>query len=132
MNAVKNDEQSVVLMKAFNNACVALGFGNTEKSKLLCINKSTLSRNVDKGFLPESKAGELQLHFIKLYRSLFAISGGDGEFMSYWFHTENQALNGVPAYLCLSIDGLFRINQYLDTMQNINTPHNEMVSIKNK
>lgn len=117
MNAVKNTDQSVVLMKAFNNACVALGFENTEKSKLLGVNESILSRNAEKGFLPRSKMGELQLHFINLYRSLFAISGGDGEFMLHWFHTKNQTLNGIPASLCLSIEGLFRTNQYLDAMQ---------------
>jgi len=89
MSTVKNADQSVVLMKAFNNACVALGFGNTEKSTLLEMSESTLSRNADKGFFPESKTGELQLHFIKLYCSLFAISGGDGKFMSHWFHTKN-------------------------------------------
>jgi len=35
MNALQNADQSVVLMKAFNNTCVALGFENTETSKLL-------------------------------------------------------------------------------------------------
>lgn len=120
MNAVKNANQSVVLMKAFNNACVALGFEKTERSKLLGVSKYILDQNVNKGFLPESKTGELQLHFIKLYRSLFAISGGDGEFMSHWFHTKNKTLNGIPASLCLSAEGLFRTNQYLDAMQNTN------------
>ena len=84
MNAAKNDHKSVVLMKAFNNACEALNFSDKDKSKLLEVSKSILARNIHKGFPLESKTGELQLQFIMLYRSLFAISDGDSE---HWFNT---------------------------------------------
>ena len=117
MNTVKKADPAAVLMKAFNNACGALNIGNAEKSNMLGVNVSTLSRNLDKGFSPDSKTGELQLHFVRLYRSLFAIAGGDIEFMNHWYHTKNNALNGAPDKLCLSIEGLFRTNQYLDAMR---------------
>jgi len=117
MNTLSKPEPSAVLMKAFNNACQILNVTNVQRGKILGVNASTLSRNVNKGFAPDSKAGELQLHFIRLYRSLFAIAGGDNAFMNHWFHTDNKALNGTPALLCLSIDGLFRANQYLDAMR---------------
>ena len=62
MKALEKVEQSAVLMKAFNTACVALGISNSEKGQILGVNGSTLSRNSIKGFAPSSKTGELQLH----------------------------------------------------------------------
>jgi len=117
MNTLPKPNPSGVLMKAFNNACDSLDMSVQERALLLGVNKVTLNRNSQKGFSPESKTWELQLHFIRLYRSLYAISGGDCNFMLHWFKTENSALNGVPASICLKIDGLFRTNQYLDAMR---------------
>ncbi|MFT4929881.1 MAG: hypothetical protein ACI8WB_006016 [Phenylobacterium sp.] len=116
LKVVKADE-ATVLSKAFNNACQALSVSNAQAGRILGVNPSTLARNVDKGFSPKSKTGELQLHFIRLYRSLFAIAGGDMTFMNHWFMTDNTALAGVPAQLCERIDGLLRINDYLDAMR---------------
>ncbi len=117
MNTLLKPNPSEVLMKAFNNACDTLKMNTKERSQLLGVNRTTLNRNVQHGFSPESKTWELQLHFIRLYRSLYAIAGGDAEFMSHWFQTSNTALNGIPASICLKIEGLFRINQYLDAMR---------------
>jgi len=117
MSALLKPNKSEVLMKAFNNASEALKLGVKERALLLGVNRGTLNRNAHKGFSPESKAWELQLHFIRLYRSLYAIAGGDSEFMLHWFNTENNALNGAPALICLKIEGLFRTNQYLDAMR---------------
>ncbi len=117
MTSVQKADKAAVLMKAFNNACDAMHISAADKSSMLGVNASTLSRNAGKGFSVDSKTAELQLHFIRLYRSLFAIAGGDAEFMYHWYSTNNTALNGVPAVLCLSIEGLFRTNQYLDAMR---------------
>lgn len=117
MSTAQKTDKSAVVMKAYNNACDVLGINTTDKSSMLGVNASTLSRNAQKGFSPQSKTGELQLHFIRVYRSLFAIAGGDNEFMLHWYHSNNIALNGVPAALCLSIEGLLRTNQYLDAMR---------------
>jgi len=117
MSALAKEDPAFVLMKAFNNACDVLKITQTDKSKILGVNASTLNRNTIKGFSPTSKTGELQLHFIRLYRSLFAMAVGDIEFMRHWYTTGNKALNGTPATLCLKIEGLFRANQYLDAMR---------------
>jgi len=117
MNVVTKHEPAIVLMTAFNNACEVLNVSRDDKSKILGLNKSTLSRKSNMGFSPKSKTGELQLHFIRIYRSLYAIAGGDSDFMSHWFTTENKALNGVPVLMCQTIQGLFSVNQYLDAMR---------------
>lgn len=117
MNAIEKPIPSSVLMKAFDNACNELSVSRADKRKILGVNTSTLTRKSDIGFSLASKTGELQLHFIRLYRSLFAISGGDKEFMRHWCSTKNNAFKGVPMDLCQSIQGLLSVNQYLDAMR---------------
>jgi DNA-binding XRE family transcriptional regulator len=110
-------DKALVLMKAFNNACSELGVNKTQAGKIIGVNRSTLSRKETNGFAPESKPGELSLHFIRLYRSLFAISGGDKGFMQHWFTTENTSLGGIPADKVQSVLGLIQANEYLDAMR---------------
>jgi hypothetical protein len=117
MNEVIKKNPAEVLMNAFNAACKELGLDTTEKSEVLGVNRTTLTRNNTKGFLPNSKTGEIQLNFIRIYRSLYAIAGGDSEFMRHWFKTHNKGLNGVPTELCKKLEGVFRVNQYLDAMR---------------
>jgi hypothetical protein len=115
--AVAKANESGVLMKAFGNACRALLVSNVQAGQIIGVNPSTLSRNSNKGFSPQSKTGELQLQFIRLYRSLFAIAGGDLQFMQHWYQTSNSALGGIPAQMCQTITGLVSANQYLDAMR---------------
>jgi DNA-binding XRE family transcriptional regulator len=110
-------DKASVLMKAFNNACSELGVNKVDAGKIIGVNRSTLSRKEVQGFTPGSKQAELSLHFIRLYRSLFAISGGDKDFMHHWFTTANSALGGAPAERVLSVLGLVQTNEYLDAMR---------------
>jgi hypothetical protein len=113
---LQNDKAGV-LMKAFKNACQHLGVSNEEAGDILGVNKSTLNRNSLSGFPLNSKTSELQLHFVRLYRSLFSIAGGDFDFMKHWYRTDNEVLNNVPAVLCTRIEGLIRTTEYLDAMR---------------
>lgn len=121
MSALKKPEYSAnsgsVLFKAFNNACAELGVSKTVAGRIIGVNRSTLSRKENVGVEPGSKQGELSLHFVRLYRSLFAISGGDKHFMQHWFKTHNTGLGGIPVELVQSILGLVRTNEYLDAMR---------------
>lgn len=121
MSALKQPDfegnKSTLLFKAFNNACAELGVNKTAAGKIIGVNRSTLSRKGSVGLEPDSKSGELSLHFVRLYRSLFAISGGDKAFMQHWFSTHNNALSGVPAELVQSVLGLMQTNNYLDAMR---------------
>lgn len=110
-------DKSTVLMKAFSNACAELGVSKSEAGKIIGVNRSTLSRKGASGFEPDSKQGELSLQFVRLYRSLFAIAGGDKGFMQHWFNTNNTALGGRPVELVQSVLGLVSTNAYLDAMR---------------
>ncbi|MDP5030426.1 MAG: MbcA/ParS/Xre antitoxin family protein [Paraglaciecola sp.] len=116
-NIKESKDRSSVLLKAFNNACAELGVNKATAGKIIGVNRSTLSRKEGIGLGAESKSSELSLHFIRLYRSLFAISGGDQGFMRHWFITPNSALGGKPAELVQTVQGLMQTNDYLDAMR---------------
>ncbi len=109
--------KSAVLIKAFNNSCKALGLSRDDASDILGVDKATLSRNREKGYDPQSKTGELCLQLIRVYRSLFAIAGGDESFMRHWLNSENSALSGKPRDLLATVSGLVQVNMYLDAMR---------------
>lgn len=106
-----------VVIKSFNNACQKIGVSREQASKIIGVDKATLSRNKQKGFDPESKTGELCLQFIRAYRSLYAMAGGNYAFMQHWLNTHNKALSGKPIDQMESIVGLVMVNDYLDALR---------------
>jgi len=110
-------DSGVVIIKAFMNACKELGVSRDDASKIVGVDNSTLNRNKNKGFDPHSKTGELCLQFVRVYRSLFAIAGGDKGFMRHWLHTYNNALSSSPLESMYSVRGLIQVNEYLDAMR---------------
>jgi hypothetical protein len=54
------------------------------------------------------------LLFVRLYRSLDAITGGDDDVARSWLHNDNSALGGVPLNLVQSVPGLVNVIAYLD------------------
>lgn len=109
-------EQSTVVMNAFGRACEAFGLNETQRAKLIGVSRATLSRNRT-GFGMSTKTFELQVAFIRLYRSLYAMVGGDANAMREWFDDHNIHLQGTPGELCFSITGLVHINDYLDALR---------------
>lgn len=112
-----NPDENKVLIKAFNNSCQALGLSRDEASAILGVDRATLARNKDKGFDPRSKTGELCLQLVRVYRSLYAIAGGDKAFMNHWLNSDNRALSAKPVSLLANVVGLVRVNMYLDAMR---------------
>ena len=106
-----------VVIKAFQGAYKELGVSRDDASKIVGVDSSTLNRNKNKGFDPLSKTGELCLQFVRVYRSLFAISGGNHEFMKHWLRSYNKALSNKPLELMFTIRGLIQVNEYLDAMR---------------
>jgi len=106
-------DNAIILMGAFDKAGSELKLSTSEKSKILGIHPSTFVRNINKGYSPQSKTGELQLLFIQLYKALYQMTSGDKVLMQHWFCCDNKALNGSPKILCRSTDGLIRTMQYL-------------------
>jgi hypothetical protein len=52
--------------------------------------------------------------FVRLYRSLDAIVGGDDGVAAAWIRNRNIALNGTPLELIQTVSGLTNVIDYLD------------------
>ena len=66
---------------------------------------------------PQRKEGELALLFLRLYRSLDALVGGDDTKARQWLHAQNHHLAGIPAERIRTVEGLVDVVQYLDAMR---------------
>jgi len=103
-----------VLATAFLKAGRELGLTQTALEQMIDRNRSSISRT---GIDPATKSGELALLVIRVYRSLFALVGGDGTQMKHWMHTANHHTGGVPAQQLRSVQGLVGVVEYLDAMR---------------
>ncbi|MEH6404616.1 MAG: MbcA/ParS/Xre antitoxin family protein [Sneathiella sp.] len=106
-------EDRAILGKATKNAATALGLRLNELAEIIGVDRSTLNRGID----PKSKTGDIALTFIRCYRALHALFGGDVENIKYWFATYNKHLNGAPKDLVKNIQGLGNVVRYLDGMR---------------
>jgi hypothetical protein len=60
------------------------------------------------------KPFELAVLFVRLFRALDAMVGGDEAAASAWLKSENLALGGAPLLLVQSVSGLVHVLSYLD------------------
>lgn len=115
MQAAKIKDSQTIVMKAYTKAYKTMGISDNQAAKLIGVGRSTLLRK--HSFETESKQSELQILFIRLYRSLFALFGGDLTSMKHWFEHKNKHIRGVPKDLCFSVTGLVNVNAYLDALR---------------
>lgn len=108
-------ENQTIVMKAYIKAYKTMGISDVHAAKLIGVGRSTLLRKAS--FETESKQSELQILFIRLYRSLFALFGGDLASMKHWFEHKNKHIRGVPRELCFTVTGLVNVNAYLDALR---------------
>jgi hypothetical protein len=108
-----------VLTKAVARAADLLGLSGRELAAVLGVSPSSLSR-VSRGgraIDPETKEGELALLFLRVFRSLDALLGGDAEKCRGWLRAYNRHLAGVPADLFQTAQGLVHVTDYLDALR---------------
>jgi hypothetical protein len=63
---------------------------------------------------PGEKSFELAVLFVRLFRSLDAIVGGDDAAARGWLVSSNVALGGVPVEMIQTLSGLVNVIGYLD------------------
>jgi len=112
--AVQTVSKANVLAEALANAGKYLGLTQADLGEIIGKDRSAISRGQ---ISPESKAGELALLFIRCYRSLYVLVGGNPEQMQHWMHTENLHTGGVPAEQVKTIQGLTAVLEYLDAIR---------------
>lgn len=111
-------ERAAVLTRAVLRAARNLGLRQKQLAAVLGVSEASLSR-LDSGraIQPQSKEGELALLFIRAYRSLDSILGGNEQSCRAWFHAHNHHLGGTPAELVQTVTGLVHVVEYLDAMR---------------
>ena len=116
--AARNPDPAAVLTRAVLAAARRLGLRNRQLADVLGASEASVSRLRGRRVIePASKEGELALLFLRLYRSLDALVGGDDAKAEAWLRAENLHLNGIPAERIRTVEGLVDVVQYLDAMR---------------
>jgi hypothetical protein len=111
-------DAGAVLTKAVRAAALRLGLRNRELAQVLGTSEASVSRlSSGRVVEPTSKEGELALLFVRLYRSLDALVGGNDEHARAWLHAYNDHLAGHPVERIQRIEGLVDAIHYLDGMR---------------
>lgn len=113
-----NPDPAAVLAKAVLSAAEQLGLKQAELAAVLGIHRTAVSRLKQNPTLePKSKQGELALLLIRIARALFALTGGDKDWIKHFMHSPNQVTGGVPAQQIETIQGLIQVLQFVDAIR---------------
>ena len=107
-------DANATLTKAFLRAGKSLGLTQEDLGTVIGRDRTLFSRG---GIDPASKAGELALLLIRVYRSLFALVGGQAGDLKHWMSTDNLHTGGIPKEQVKSVSGLVHVVEYLDAMR---------------
>jgi uncharacterized protein (DUF2384 family) len=108
--------ESAVLSKAVSNAARLWSLSNETLGKIIGVSGPTASRlrtgswQLERG----TKPFELAQYFVRLFRSLDALTGSDDKASVSWLKTRNSDLDGRPIDLIVTIRGLFDVADYVD------------------
>ncbi|MCI0573301.1 MAG: DUF2384 domain-containing protein [Myxococcaceae bacterium] len=110
---------SAVVTKAVLRAMRLLQLSQQELAGLLHVSPATASRwvNGQSELAPESAEGQLALLFLRVFRSLDTLVGGDAPKARAWMRADNRHLGGVPLEHLRTPVGLVHVAEYLDAMR---------------
>jgi hypothetical protein len=113
---IAEDDRAAVVTKAVLRAAEALGLSARRLGQVIGTSEPTVSRMKAGSFRldPNSKAYELSVLLIRVFRSLDAIAGGDPAVVRQWLDNPNRALGARPVERLASIAGLMEVLAYLD------------------
>ena len=108
--------QAAVVTKGLIRAAERLALPNRVLAAVLGLSEATVSRMGAGAYQldPGSKPFELAVLFLRLFRSLDAIVGGDIAVARAWLSNPNTALGAAPIGLIESVAGLVNVVAYLD------------------
>jgi uncharacterized protein (DUF2384 family) len=101
--------------KALLRASDFLALGQAVLGAVIGLSPASMSRLAKGDGRLSGKTLELSLIFLRLFRSLDAIVGGDDRAARSWLRSPNTALDGaVPLQLIQTIPGLVDVVSYVD------------------
>lgn len=109
-------DEATVVTKAALRAGGRLGLSNRTLATIIGVSEATVSRMGSGTYVlrPGDKPFELAVLFLRLFRALDAIVGGDAAAARAWLQNENTALGAAPVTLMASVSGLVSVVGYLD------------------
>jgi hypothetical protein len=108
----QSDAQLVA--EACSRAAQVLGLSASVLSELLSTHQSSAD-GIEQD--PKTREGDPALLFLRIYRSLHSLCGGDQRLMRHWIEQPNRHLGEQsPRLLLARIDGLNCIADYLDSV----------------
>jgi hypothetical protein len=115
--AAPQPREAAVVAKAALRAAERLELSGKLLGEILGLSEPTISRMKAGDFTlqRDRKAYEIALLFVRLYRSLDAIVGGDLTSARAWIRNHNTALEAAPVELMRTISGLIHVIEYLDS-----------------
>ena len=118
--AIQGDPATVVT-KAALNAALRLGLSARDLAQVTGVSEASMSRmrNDKLTYVPGSKSYELAVLFIRLFRSLDAVTGGDEATARAWLRNPNTVLGRPPLEAMQEISGLTGVIAYLDARRAI-------------
>lgn len=108
--------EGAVVTKAVLRAGERLGLPHRVLAGVLGVSEATVSRMGSGAYVltPGDKPFDLAVLFIRMFRSLDAILGGDEVAARAWLRDEHHALGASPLSLVQSVPGLVTVVGYLD------------------
>src|SRR5690348_5917269 len=104
---------SAIVLKALVRAAERLEVQNKFLARIIGVSEASISRMRKGDYVLEGKPLELGVLFIRLYRSLDAVVGGDDAVAKAWLRNKNSALKDTPLQLIQTVPGLIDVIQYL-------------------
>lgn len=109
-------DEAAVVTKAVLRAAERLALPNRALAVILGLSEATISRMGSGSYrlTPGDKPFEIAVLFLRLFRALDAIVGGDAAAARAWLRGENTVLGATPVSLIQSVSGLVNVVGYLD------------------
>ena len=109
-------EAGPVVTKAIVRAAERLRLTARILATVIGLSEATVSRmkRGEFGLEPGTKPFELAVLFVRLYRSLDAIVGGDDDVAAAWLANPNSVLDARPIEKLQTVSGLVDVIAYLD------------------
>jgi transcriptional regulator with XRE-family HTH domain len=112
-------QAAAVLGKALVRAARTLGLSQADVAFVLGTSKASISRTFsgERGLDPASAEGRNALLFVRVFRSLDTLVGGDAEKARLWLRAANRHLGAPPIRLLGRTQGLVHVAEYLDALR---------------
>jgi DNA-binding XRE family transcriptional regulator len=113
--------QETVLTKAVLRAADKLDVNQAALAAILGVSEATVSRMKKGDYVlhADSKAFELAVLFVRLFRSLDEMVGGDEAAARAWLANSNLALDAKPIEKIRTVPGLMDVITYLDARKSL-------------